>query len=307
MLTAEQKMLRLGRMSSSTVAAALGLHPTKTPFAAWEDITGRSAFQGNQATRRGEILEDAIVRIFEEEHPDFWCTPGQTVIGPEDWIVDTPDRIVCDRFGQCGVLEIKAVGPWNMTGWTLDAMPDHVQVQARWHMLATGTSQAWVVAFFNLQDVRTYRLERDHDLEHAILFAAHEWYQKHVVTDVPPPVAIDGSDESTRYARAFFKHLPDSREIEPESPEGQLLVQLRGVATERRRLEQEEASLRNQLALELKGDSVRMSGASFTLQHRKTVAWQKVARALNPSPELVDQFTTESASYVARFNGGSNE
>ena len=38
MLTAEQKVLRAGRIGSSQIAAVLGLHPHKTPFSAWEDI-----------------------------------------------------------------------------------------------------------------------------------------------------------------------------------------------------------------------------------------------------------------------------
>ena len=307
MLTSEQRITRLGRIGSSQIAAAIGLHPHKTPFAVWEEVTGRSTFDGNTATRRGEILESAIVQIFEDEHPGLYCMPGETIIGPEDWIVDTPDRYVLDRVGRVGVLEIKAVGPWNAAGWTMERVPDHVELQLRWHMLCTDTNQGWVVGFFNLQDVRAFHFQRDAALDALLLQRGREWYEAHVVTDTPPARKIDGSDESARYARAHFKRQPVTREIDPASDEATLLAELRDVTTARKHLDQREAALRNELAMALKGDSVSMPGASFTLQARKTVAWQKVARALDPSPELIDQHTTESASYVARFNGGSNE
>lgn len=300
MLTAEQKAIRAGRIGSSQIAAVLGLHPHKTPFAAWEDITGRATFTGNVSTGRGNALEDAIARIFEIENPEYYCIEGDTILGKEDWIVDTPDRIICDKFGKCGVLEIKAVGPWNSAGWTQTGVPDHVEMQLRWHMMCADLSVGWAVGFFNIQDVRIIRFERDQSLEEIMLNLGRDWYVKHITTDTPPSREIDASDEAARYVRAHFKKTVTTRELVEGTAEAILFEQLKETSLASKRLVAQEKELRNRLAFALKGDSVSLNGDSFTLQARKVTKWQEIAKSLGAPASLIQEHTRPSLAYTLR-------
>jgi len=59
-LTKEQLAIRKNKLTGSTIAAYLGYSPYQSPSEAWEINEGKREFAGNQATRFGEIFEDAI-------------------------------------------------------------------------------------------------------------------------------------------------------------------------------------------------------------------------------------------------------
>src|SRR5574338_880923 len=57
MLTDEQRAFRIGKITSSIAAACLDLNPFSSPYKAFLAILGRSTFQGNWRTQRGNYAE----------------------------------------------------------------------------------------------------------------------------------------------------------------------------------------------------------------------------------------------------------
>ena len=85
MLTAEQKAARLGKITSSVAAGALGLSEYMTPVQAWLSVLGESPDIDTKATDRGNRLEDTVLDYAADEleltradapfrrHPEAHC------------------------------------------------------------------------------------------------------------------------------------------------------------------------------------------------------------------------------------------
>ena len=186
---------RKGSIGSSEIASIMGLSGYRTPYDVWEVKTGRKAeFQGNEATRRGQLLESAIGRWAQEEM-------GVSLVYP-----DTTYRIghcsaTPDYTYKNGIVEIKttrmAVKDDDIPhGWFMQAQYQ-AAVMNRISMPVHQITIAWLG--FGLE-FGMASFEVDSKFGDYLINFANDWWQSHVIADVPP-AAKTGEDVQRMYPK----------------------------------------------------------------------------------------------------------
>lgn len=246
-LTPEQHALRKQGLGASEVAAVLGLDPHRTALDVYLEKTGQVLpFAGNQFTKWGNRLEDDIIEEYQERHPTWTVLPSGTVVGPEPWMLATPDRrVVMGPLSGPDVtashdrgLECKNRGQYDRESWGeqgSDEVPHAVAVQCHWGMLVTGL-EAWDVAvLLGGNDYREYTLQRDAGIEAALVEQARRFWVEYVGKKVHPPFTGVQSDHKF-LLRTYPMH---SAEIVKADPDIATAVEmLRGLRERRAELEE---------------------------------------------------------------------
>jgi predicted phage-related endonuclease len=107
--------LRKGRMTSSLVAAALGMNEDMTPLEAWLAITGRDDFDGNKATLRGTLLESPVLD-YPTRGGRLKRKPAPFVRHRNGWSADSADCVYVGEGGRF-VGEGKTVAQGGADAW----------------------------------------------------------------------------------------------------------------------------------------------------------------------------------------------
>lgn len=195
MLTPEQKEARIGLVTSSIVAAILGLDPYKGEKEAIESIMGRSLHNPSKATERGDLLEDVVLRSIGTKlgipKKHVVQQPG-FVKHPNGWSGDSVDAIISPKKGVVtAVCEAKTVGMGGAKRWGPDgtkSIPDHVLCQCHWHMIHWPTAERCHVAALiggYAFEFRHYVIEKDPELEKKMLSKIEAWYKINI--EIPKP------------------------------------------------------------------------------------------------------------------------
>jgi putative phage-type endonuclease len=180
-------------IGASELAAILGLDPYRTPLDVWMEKTGRKPqFMGNEATFRGNALEDAVGAYMQRELGEDWkqIKGGQFVHPDFPVIRCNPDRLY--RHRQTG----------EKIGGELKTTIEKVQVedlqdpenpkkvpwlfQCQWCMIVTGCTRwelGWMGAYFNYQQVT---INYDEAFAKTLIRIALDWWERHIIQDIQP-------------------------------------------------------------------------------------------------------------------------
>jgi len=203
-----------GVISGSEIGAILGLSPFTSAITLWAEKTGRLPRQdvGNTAMRLGQLVEPAIRKLYEEQHPDHEVYEVGTYAHPKNqWMHANPDGICFDAEGNPYILEIKHTAIY----W--DSVPEHYRAQVFWYMYVFGLKKT-VFAVVNAGRYKEYEVLWD-DFEWDSIIQGVKRFRDHVLDNVQP--AWDGSESTYETTKAL------SPDLEVRSEElGQLGVEL---------------------------------------------------------------------------------
>lgn len=259
-LSSEQVAIRSMGVGSSEIAAIVGLSPFQSVHDVWLTKRGLATFAGNQLTRMGQRLEDAIaeeyIHLMREAGEEVETAHFRTTYRHprEPWMVASPDRLI---FGRRRLLEVKNVGFRSMSQWGTepDAIPPYYRCQVEWQMgvcdalSRLGMTEpvppmdTHVVAWLGGCDLRVYHVERNERLWLGLVEKARHFWHQNVLGNVAPD--IDGSDGAKRMVTALFgeswKPLEPANDVEHE-----LALALREAreATERAKAAEQELATR---------------------------------------------------------------
>lgn len=214
--------LRRAGITASEIAAVMGISPYESPFSLYWRKLNRWEFEGNEYTRAGQHLEDAIADWWMAErdplenlqaqwaglyaHPDrSWqlATPdrllylscaacgGSGLAGPEDVEYGPLACRECDLAGYVGdpvaLLECKWVAhSWDGWGEPGSAdVPVHYRAQALWQLDVMSVTEVHFAAL-GPGGFRAYRVERDEADLKLMREAGAEFYRRLVEQDPPP-------------------------------------------------------------------------------------------------------------------------
>jgi predicted phage-related endonuclease len=281
--------LRSRGIGGSEIAAILGIDPRRDAFSVWADklgMVGRSAATGRM--RWGKRIEQVIAEAYAEEthQPVVWF--DETLHHPErTWQVYTPDAFVgIDGLYApwAGGLDAKNVALDQINNWGepgTDAVPEPIFCQCQWY--CSGSELPWwdVAGLFGGNDLRIFRVNRDTEIEGALLEEGERFWRDHVLARVPPePGSTPATVEALR--QMFPRQTKDLRFATAE--EAALLAELKQ-ANER----WDEANARcltveNRLKYAI-GESEGLIHQGWKLTWRKEndsegPDWEKVAREL---------------------------
>lgn len=301
---------RRSGLGGSDIGAVLGLNPYKTPLDVFLEKTGRvtkdvDSIQVRFGTYAEEFVAQEYTRatgLAVQRYTPMLHHPTAPILGNVDRLVIPAGQkrashqreIRTDRLLECktaSAFSAFKAEEWGEAG--TDAVPMSYLVQVATYRILTGCPMADLAVLFGNQEVRVYHLARDIDLEAMIVAKAGEWWQRHVVADVPPDPVCDAD------VRALY---PTSRPVTVEASERDLLMlaELRNTRAGIKALKEQEdaAALALKAAL---GDAEALTWQGETLCTWKSARasqktdWKAVCNAAAVPAGLIQMFTTEAA------------
>lgn len=174
-------------IGASDGAAILGISPWSTAYEVWLDKTNRiTDWQGNSATRAGQAFERAV--LDEAEIDLGLLNRNVRVVHPELPIASTLDAQVADSLSPVeakttGIVG-RVYGDWGEA--LTDQIPDYYLIQVHTQLLVTGAELGYLFALIAGRGVVKYQIERSDAVCSQLARIYSEWWEKHVVRDVPP-------------------------------------------------------------------------------------------------------------------------
>lgn len=202
--------MRNETIGSSEIAAVLGLDPHRTPYDVWLIKTGQQPeFSGNEATKRGNILEPAVAEWFESTYAEYkTASVVDSRVYRYGRCSATPDRVYKEWNGKVTICEIKTtrihVDEDNLPQkWFLQATYQ-AAVMLKGNNLKTDFIYiAWLDAGLNFG---AQVFLPDYEFGEKLLNEAERWYEAHVIAKVPPEPTT-AEDVKRMYPKSSAKSL----------------------------------------------------------------------------------------------------
>jgi hypothetical protein len=202
MLTEEQKKARLGKMTSSVLCAALGLHEKASPLDAYLAITEGKNIPETKPLQRGNLLEPVVLEyptVYRGE-PWRWDKAQFRAHPARPWSADSADAV----YWRDGQVSIEAIGEGKTVAGTVadeygiegtDQVARPTLIQSHWHL------DHWpevdeclvpvLVGGFRFE-FRLYVVRRDANFEGMLVEEAERFMRDYVEPKVlPPATALD--------------------------------------------------------------------------------------------------------------------
>lgn len=306
----EWLQVRQQGIGSSDAAAAVGLHPYKSPLQLWLEKTGRV---GTDGTLTNDTLPSNAPSPLPDDGPLYWGNLLEPIVAAHytkrtghrvrrinavlqhpdhPWMLANIDREVIGA-SDVQVLECKTAGIQGSRLWQ-DGVPEYVQLQVLHQLAVTGKQAADVAVLLGGQEMQIHRIERDEAMiRHLIDLEASFW--RHVQEDRPPPA--DGSDSS---AQALLSLFPSDHgttvDLSDDLVMSALFSDYLGVRQQLQRFVAQEAQLRQSL-------QQRMGEATRLRFEQGSVTWKKVKdaqvldgeRLARDHPHLVENYRKPKA------------
>jgi predicted phage-related endonuclease len=299
MLTAEQLKQRRGKITSSVVAACLGLDEYTTPLAAWAQIHGEGGGVDTKATQRGSRLEGTILEYGAAEVGAVLYCPAFVSHDTMPWAGDSADAIYLTKDGTQYVAEAKSVGFGSADKWGeegTDQIPQRVLAQCHWHLIhwpeCTRCAVPVLIGGYEFE-FRLYWVDRSASIEESLLGRLKRWHDRYIIGNERPEAgATDDGWLKERYPHVHFETLED-----PEA-----LAKAQGLAisyhSARAYVKSAEENKRLIAARirELMGTHGSAKGEGFSISYRGTkdrtsVNWEQIAKDLQAPEETIQKHT----------------
>jgi putative phage-type endonuclease len=191
-----------GVIGGSDISACAGLSSWTSPITLWAKKTGQipDEVTPNMSMKLGTILEEPILQLFADEHPELTIlTTGTWANKTYPWMRANPDGLYLDADGNWGIVEVK----FSRDYWT--AVPQSYRAQVLWYMKVFGIKQAKLVALagssYQEYDIEWDQFEADTLFEAAIRF-------RQACLDLKMP-DWDGSNSTLETVRALNPNIED--------------------------------------------------------------------------------------------------
>ncbi len=281
-------------LGGTDAAPILGLSRFRSPADVYMEKLGLSAeIIPTEAMEWGNRLEDAICAKYAEVNGVKTRKHKRTVHHPQyPWMLAHLDRYVDPD----GILDAKSAGIWAVSQWGeegTDQVPDDYRLQAVHYMAVTDRDWCDFALLVAGQRYRQYRVERDIDIETALIEAEYAFWHENVLARVPPPV--DGSDASRTLLEARY---PKAEVAEIPPPDGFETLALEHLALKAaHKDEAARLALLENLMREALGDADQTSGPQYRARwsNVKTPSrtdWSGVIRDAAVPPAIVEKNTT---------------
>jgi putative phage-type endonuclease len=191
-----------GVIGGSDIAACAGLSSWTSPITLWAKKTGQipDEVTPNMSMKLGTILEEPILQLFADEHPELTIlTTGTWANKTYPWMRANPDGLYLDADGNWGIVEVK----FSRDYWT--QVPQSYRAQVLWYMKVFGIRQAKLVALagssYQEYDIEWDQFEADTLFESAVRF-------RQACIDLKMP-DWDGSNSTLETVRALNPNIED--------------------------------------------------------------------------------------------------
>jgi predicted phage-related endonuclease len=168
----------------------------------WAKKTGQipDEVTPNMSMKLGTILEEPILQLFADEHPELEIlTTGTWANKTYPWMRANPDGLYKTADGEWGIVEVK----FSRDYWT--QVPQSYRAQVLWYMKVFGIRQAKLVALAG-SSYQEYDIEWD-EFEADTLFDAAVRFRQACLDFKMPE--WDGSNSTLETVRALNPNIED--------------------------------------------------------------------------------------------------
>lgn len=194
-------------IGGSDASIVLGLNKYKTPFELWLEKTGQSMSDtAGEAAYFGNLLEDLVAKEFEKRTGKKVRRNNFMLQHPEyEFIKANIDRKI---VGEDALLECKTASAYLSKDWEREDIPAPYLVQVQHYLGVTGYQKAYIAVLIGGQKFIWKEIERDDELIEMIFQAEIDFWNNHVLSNVPPP--LDGSSAAEEFLKERYKETnPD--------------------------------------------------------------------------------------------------
>lgn len=165
------------KVTASKVAAILGVSPFESPFSIWQLMAGNvPPAEENRAMKRGNMLENAVLDWWLDEHPDHVEVARQKWYPLGDWAGATPDLDTTGPTGDLELVDAKTI--YDDSEWDGEP-PAYYIASSMWQLACAPEAQRvhLAVLFGRPFDLRTFTVERDDELITRLVNTCRAFYQ----------------------------------------------------------------------------------------------------------------------------------
>jgi predicted phage-related endonuclease len=313
MLTEHDKVVRRGRITGTRIGAIVGVHKYLTPIDVYSQLVdGVDLDEPEEGPDilRGRFLESGVIDWYAHKRNVVISKAASCVHSKHKIFAATADAMAGDDrmpFAFERIVEAKApryADDWGDDG--TDQIPDYHVPQVALETACYDFEQADVVALI-FGDIRVYQIDRDRELEAALIDAGLKFWRDHVEKRVPPPI-----DASQSYDSYLKKRFPAHglTMIEGNRQAEEWAIILRDARRLKDKAKQQEQEARNNLEAII-GDNEGVFGDSWKItwknvKGRRDTDWQAYARALGATDEGAKKYLRQGDGYrrfLPRFKG----
>jgi putative phage-type endonuclease len=191
-----------GAIGGSDIAACAGLSSWTSPITLWAKKTGQipDEVTPNMSMKLGTILEEPILQLFADEHPELEIlTTGTWANKTYPWMRANPDGLYKTADGEWGIVEVK----FSRDYWT--QVPQSYRAQVLWYMKVFGIRQAKLVALAG-SSYMEFDIEWDEFEAQTLWESALRFRQACLDLKMPD---WDGSNSTLETIRALSPNIED--------------------------------------------------------------------------------------------------
>ncbi|WII91719.1 YqaJ viral recombinase family protein [Kingella negevensis] len=178
-------------IGGSDIAAIIGVSQFKTALDVFLSKTTEQPELKGEHLYWGHALEAPIAARFSEETGKLIFRQPEIKKHPKhDFALANADGLIIDKITQqpIGILEIKTASAFKFKEWSNedDGVPIEYIAQVQWYMEIFDVDFAYIAVLIGGRDYRQYRIERDRELAADLLARAKEFWENHVMKNIPP-------------------------------------------------------------------------------------------------------------------------
>jgi putative phage-type endonuclease len=252
----------------------------------------------------GRRLEEAIIVAFAErtEQAVALADPHTLLVSEADPLLACSlDAWVTPSGEPVDAKNVRAFRPelWGEDG--SDVIPDEYAIQLAVQMACTKTRLAFLPVLFSGQELRIYHVEHDPDVETMVTEAAHDFWERYVLTRTPPPP--DGSSAYTEHlSRTLRQRSGDLIRVD-DATTMEWAEALREAREQRAAIAKVEEEAEQNLKERI-GDFLGLTGPGFRITWKQAAGtpktdWEAVARTLATDPEVFARVTAANTTTKA--------
>jgi putative phage-type endonuclease len=288
-------------LGGSDVGAILGLSKYRSAVDVWMEKTGKFTAQKDALPLRfGQFAEEFVAQeyalatgcklaIYEAPipHPHYAYIQGHI----DRFVLEKDTPLIGDvgAIQALRILECKTANPFAQSEWGevgTDQIPLSYLVQCVWYMMITKIERTDLAVLFGNADFRIYEVRRDQELEQMVLERAINFWENHVLKDLPPPASSESDYKS------LFPQSSPAKSIEATSETLELIKKLNEMSQQIELLDTEISNIKQRIMAQMQDAEV------LTLQGKTIATWKApkpsvrldTKRLSEEHPNLVPQY-----------------
>ena len=237
-------------LGGSDIGALLGLSAYRTPLELWLEKTGQVVPQTDSLPLRFGSFAEAFVAAEYTRSTGFKLVHDESIyIHPQHTFMSAHiDRFVLGDGANrpaTHLVECKTANPFTKGQWGGEAGSDQVPMsylcQCIWYMALTQLERVDIAVLFGNSELRLYQIERDLALEELVIGKALQFWQDHVLANVPPPPQTEDDYQ------ILFKQGDPSQTIEANAATLELIDQWQRFTIQSMQLDSQMGQIKQQL------------------------------------------------------------